>query len=259
MRLHRGSQNVYHVGFQGTLTLRQQTIAGWDPTSIAGCVLWLDASQLTGLSDSDPVATWPDLSDGNDAVQATGSLQPLYKTGIQNSLPIVRFDGTDDKMQCGASCFSGAGARTIVVVYYAAGTVPEGAIDPVCGQSNGEGPANTWCVIQSRASPQGDPYIAGYANDLGGPVIDNLWKIATLTFDGTTATSFKNGGQEATGDKSAWNTADIGFQLGVDTGVVNQFLKGDIAEVVVYNAAISAADRATLETWLSDKWDIALV
>lgn len=52
--------------------------------------LWLDASQLTGLIDGDPVATWPDMSGmGNYAAKTSGS--PTYKTGVLNGKPVVRF------------------------------------------------------------------------------------------------------------------------------------------------------------------------
>lgn len=57
-----------------------------------------DASKITGLSDNDPVATWADLRGGNSFTQSTADYKPLYKTNIQNSLPGVLFDGSNDFM-----------------------------------------------------------------------------------------------------------------------------------------------------------------
>lgn len=67
--------------------------AAWNPASIAGLQLWLDANQITGLNDGDPVATWSDLSgNSRDNTQATVSKRPIWKTTY------VQFDGVDDFM-----------------------------------------------------------------------------------------------------------------------------------------------------------------
>ena len=34
----------------------------FNPADIAGLGLWLDAQQITGLADGEPVTTWPDAS-----------------------------------------------------------------------------------------------------------------------------------------------------------------------------------------------------
>jgi hypothetical protein len=54
--------------------------------------LHLDASQLTGLSDGATVTTWTDMSGlGNHAPQTAGT--PIYKTGVLNGKPVIRFNG----------------------------------------------------------------------------------------------------------------------------------------------------------------------
>jgi len=57
----------------------------WAPTDIAGCKLWVDASQQTGLNDGDSVDPIPDFSTNDDhgvAVAAT-----IWNTNKQNGLP----------------------------------------------------------------------------------------------------------------------------------------------------------------------------
>jgi hypothetical protein len=67
----------------------------FDPSALSGLTLWLDAAAITGLADGDPVSSWHDISAfSGDAIQATTANQPTYKTGIQNGLPVVRFDAT---------------------------------------------------------------------------------------------------------------------------------------------------------------------
>ena len=58
---------------------------------------WWDATKITGLEDGDPVGTWSDLSgNGKDLSQASAGNKPTYKTDIQNGLPAVLGDGSDD-------------------------------------------------------------------------------------------------------------------------------------------------------------------
>jgi hypothetical protein len=53
------------------------------------------AAAIAGLADGATVATWVDSTGTSDLTQAGGGNRPIYKTGILNGLPVVRFDGTD--------------------------------------------------------------------------------------------------------------------------------------------------------------------
>src|ERR1043165_8435631 len=71
------------------------------PATIADLQLWLKADAIPGLSDSDPIATWPDESgNARDVTQIGAPTQrPLYKTsGGVGGLPYALFDGVDDVM-----------------------------------------------------------------------------------------------------------------------------------------------------------------
>jgi hypothetical protein len=80
--------------------------AAFSPLSLSPA-LWLKADagleQTSGgtpaTADGDPVGRWLDQSgNGRHVSQATGSLRPTLKLNIQNSLPVVQFDGVDDFM-----------------------------------------------------------------------------------------------------------------------------------------------------------------
>ena len=64
------------------------------PSAFPNLVAWYDASAITGLADSDPVATWNDSSAGGHNGTSAGTKRPLYKTGILAGHPVVRFDAT---------------------------------------------------------------------------------------------------------------------------------------------------------------------
>jgi hypothetical protein len=57
-------------------------------------VIWFAADSLS-LSDTDPVATWTDISgNGNNGVQGVSGSQPTFITNQLNGYPIIYFDGT---------------------------------------------------------------------------------------------------------------------------------------------------------------------
>lgn len=75
---------------------------GSSPPSLppnSGAILeWLKADAITGHSSGDTITTWP-KSIGFDAVGAGGA---TYITNGQNSLPIVRFNGTTNGLSTGS-------------------------------------------------------------------------------------------------------------------------------------------------------------
>ena len=65
------------------------------PPVTSGLVLRVDASQLTGVTQSNVVSTWTDTSDAaNHAVRQSGSSAgyPMYVTNVLNGKPVVRFN-----------------------------------------------------------------------------------------------------------------------------------------------------------------------
>lgn len=85
-----------------------------------GLVLHLDAGQIAGLQDADPVESWMDLSgNGNDANQIMlPSSQPIYVASTSEAQrPAVRFDGNDDYLQIDDVLAGGTIGRTLFAVF----------------------------------------------------------------------------------------------------------------------------------------------
>jgi hypothetical protein len=70
----------------------------FSPASIPGLQLWLDGSEASTITQSGGnVSQWNDKSgNGNNATQATGSMQPTYVTNSFNGLNSLLFNGTSD-------------------------------------------------------------------------------------------------------------------------------------------------------------------
>ncbi len=64
----------------------------------AGAGIVLD-SRYINQSNNTAVATWHDRSNNNwNAIQATSTAQPIFKTNQLNGNPVVSFDGTTDRL-----------------------------------------------------------------------------------------------------------------------------------------------------------------
>lgn len=223
----------------------------FNPLDIPGCHLWLDASQITGLSDGDPVSQWTDFSgNGYHATQATAAKRPTFKTGVQNGLPAIRFDGTDDWLRT-ASWGSKAQPNTVFIV----------AKPP----ANGTG---TRIIIEGIVSTDRHLWAKDAANDsnsfYGGAWVSgatitgiaNTWSIAALNFNGADFNVYINGESRVTGNIGAHGLS--GLTIGTNLATDNFFFNSDMSEIIVYDTLLSDADRAKVEAYLSQKYGVSL-
>ena len=219
----------------------------FNPASIAGLRVWLRADSLA-LADNTPVASWADLSgNGNSVTQATGMKQPTFKAAQLNGRPVLRFDGIDDTLfktaLAGFVCNHGHGIFAVVF--------PTSA-SPYCmavvtnyqknelRQNNGGGKAQ-WFI------PGGTGQIDGLSS------LVSLWKVWTGTYEVATQKLelHVNGVKQSSAtDASPLSVGDLYIGSRNDTyGWI-----GDMAEVLVYDAALTLADRQRVENYLIAKY-----
>ncbi|HJR54448.1 MAG TPA: S8 family serine peptidase [Gemmatimonadota bacterium] len=205
-----------------------------EPGAIPGLMLWLRADGLTGLAEGDPVGTWPDASGScNHATQASASKRPTFRVAQVAGLPAVSFDAADDGME---TPVDPPQTTTIVAVYSsragATGHVLNG------GFSFFEGPY----VGRYRA------YTGKYLN--GPTVTPGRWVVqgfrqttsrAELWIDGTEVTSTNR-------------TVNPGTLLLARQGTYSQVLDGALAELLVYDRALSDAELDAVHAWLHDRY-----
>jgi len=87
------------------------------PRSLSGLVLWANSTlSVTGLADGASVGNITDLSgSGNNLVQATGALQPTFKTNQINGKPAFRHDVSGTQFV--QSVFALNAPQTMFLVY----------------------------------------------------------------------------------------------------------------------------------------------
>lgn len=223
------------------------------PDDLAGLILWLKADAL-GLSDNDPVASWTDSSgEGNNAVQASGSAQPLFKTNVLNSLPVIRFDGSDDSLAVPGLAY---GVFTIFYVYIASvgGIVAEHSVN--ASANNGDyhyqpGFAHFACMGAGGFS----------AHNISAPSLaTGTWRYISRTMDGTDAGHLEwvNGIASTRSDiidssNPGTGTATADYFIGGRAGA-SLFTTGDIAEIIVYDNVLSDANRQGIQNFLAAKY-----
>lgn len=215
--------------------------AAFTPLSVAGCVLWLDAGEIS-LADGTVVDTWPDKSSAARNATATSTLRPTFYTNIVNGRPVVRFVGV--RRMTLATEFYPAGWTVLTVMRKLSSSV-------------------ILCGLTATAMSPGFPYAhfhhtgnAYVANRLGykaSAYAGTAWNVETSTSD---LAMWRNGPSVTLGAFSdvADSTANFG-SIGARSG---ESTNGDIAEVIAYDSVLSIADRQAVEDYLGSKYGVAI-
>lgn len=240
------------------------------PKIYPSLVLWLDANDPAGNksqpADNSTIATWVDKSGlGNSPTQATGSNQPTYKLNIQGGKPILRFDGNDSLLKASPALMKGVGGCTMFTVVKYSSTA---ALSNVCSVSiNGSntnsrsftgGSSGAYAMIGRRTDADASQTVSG------GTIGTSLFFAQTAVFDYTNASAYLyvngsliNSSNSFLTAGSTSNTVPNYLSVGAAFGTINPFF-GDIAEIIIFQSALSASQRASIEQYLSIKWGIAL-
>lgn len=211
------------------------------PTDFSSLSGWWKADAITGKSDGDSITQWDDSS--GLAHHLTGG-SPLYKTNILNSLPVVRFDGTDDTL---TAAFAETQPTTrFWVVRFRSAYPPDREVS--------DGNNSLTCLLGRRSATQIDAYSGASISISTTPESPHIYSCvyngasSSLRVDGGTAVTGTVGGSEDTG----------GVQLAA-RGDSTTFADIDVAEVIDYGDAKNDADVLSIVDYLNTKWFVAPV
>lgn len=228
--------------------------SAFTPASIPGLTAWFDASAITGLNDNDPVSTWTDSSPSAfTAVQGTAGNKPIYKTGIINGKPVVRFDGVDDYLSV-----AGVDANPTDFAFFAVASTTT-----ITGQhtlSGGDVLTNRHYQLRSSVATLSlfDRQVSGSVGT-GRTLVVNTpyvmgFEMQTVSGAFTLAT---NGAYTTGTNARAARTPGNATRIGGDTAA-SEWWSGDIAELIYVQTTISAGDRDLVETYLGTKYGITV-
>lgn len=247
-----------------TLTRRVAGAAPFSPADISGLQLWLDAT--TGLydattggspvtTDGSAVARWEDQSgNGYHVTQSTVNSQPTLQTGELNSKNVIRFDGSNDFLLSSSNfSITGASERTIIIIHKRTDSGTRYLINWGAITATGY-----LCSLSTEYHLRFNGTTKGYTNQgangawsmvsvIGGGSTLNDYDVY---FDGSLATANVNT------NGATLNTQATPVYVGRLSAFGFGYTYGDTAEILVYDSALSTADREAVEAYLTDKWGL---
>jgi hypothetical protein len=258
----RAVDNKDGVGISNPVSL---TAGQTGPTLLPvtdGLQLWLDAGTGTSTGTGDALVQWADQSgNANNAAQLIESMAPILVAGALNGLPVARFDGVDDFMDVADS--DGLSITGDISTFYVIRFTDFANFRAVWGKTAGTGgnqPAPNDLYALPAPTPGFPRFFRG--NGVSGaqsvtgirPYPVNDFIVAGVNVIGTSATHYfsgtANGSATITAATADGNTA---LKIGSRQDGVTR-MKGEIAEVLIYNRGLSASERTAVQRYLAEKY-----
>lgn len=229
--------------------------------STSGMVLWLKAD--TGVKNTSNVTatngqavqTWEDQSgSGNHAIQTTSSSQPIWHQDGGNGGSALRF--LSSSLQCANTTSLNPSQMSIFVVGKYANS---GSYQTFLMKT----PSSSWTTGGYGVSQSGSSStMTGWINSYSGSAnvgSSSFQKEQTLLFSMVyqqgSLTVYNNGFNTVNSSNApAINSSAAPLVIGNSPG--NYGLNGDIAEIIIYNYALSTVQREAVEEYLRNKYII---
>lgn len=278
-----------------TNTWKRTALSSWsfDPKSIAGIQLWLDGDDAATLFDETTggalvaaggaVGRWEDKSGlSRHATQATVGRRPNRQDNVQASRRALRFDGsynatTAERMVISSSNslfnFLHSGTGTVFAV---ASYVSTRQLQIIVGNSQtAAGNGYTLAANHDPGTYSWDSTIRTFAGagvatydtvSTNGAYPAGVFKLITNKIAATSGTAASrsrlyingvlNAGVNANAGAATSGNSFTDMIIGASENGGFSFL-GDIAEIIIYDTALSDTDRAAVENYLISKWGIS--
>jgi hypothetical protein len=230
------------------------------PKTIAGLVLWLDGSDRNSIVTSNTSVTlWRDKSgSSNDAPPGTS---PVFIPSGINSKSVVRFDGSTQYLDIPFSSVLNPASFSVLFVVNVRGGVNTFR-SPITSRAGFTAPnlkgyyfyadaSNLWQFTVGNGNWNG---FSATPASIGKPtLVAGIYSGA-----GSTLTGYVDGGLSGTTSSTLVVNPSSPTRIGAGASETspNFFFNGDIAEIIIYNNSISAAQRQQLESYLRVKWGI---
>jgi hypothetical protein len=230
---------TFHASLSASTTMTAGFTAETDvqPKGIAGLKLWWrsDAGLPSGAADY-----WEDQSgQNNHGTQASSGSIPLVVPNAANGLPVLRFDGSSDVLNFTTRL---TGIQTVFWVVSESPAASVASWRPLLGDATvydflgGFGaPGKIWDAIYAHASIRnGQTYLNGQS--INGTTTDRPRTLSLI--------SLVTAGPVAAGN------------FATDRSIVGRNWWGDLAELIVYDRALSDAERKAVESYLNARYNL---
>jgi len=246
-----GTDSIY--AYWGNTNVLVWDSASFNPTNLTDCQMWLKADAGVQTDGSGNITNWVDQSSGgNDAANATTTECPKLTGSALNGITTLHFDGTDDKLNFNGEILTNTDYTVFVV---------EGRTSAqdnnyfMRGTTTGGEAANKNMHLGYRYNSSLTH--AQYSNDYDMPVDEyTSQKFNLYAFD---LDSAQTRGKHTWLNGSLWGSKTNDIPLisydGASIGGTGDYL-GDIAEVIIYDRALSEVERSKVERYLAGKYEL---
>jgi hypothetical protein len=236
-------------------TTTSKSIWNFDPRSVPGCVLWLDAEDKSTLTGTSPVTAWRDKSVlSNNTTSYGGS--PSVTSSIYGRKAMY-FNGSTYL----TGSISAASSTTITVFLVGSLISPFGGFSGLLcfGNPSQYDYDNVGSLPITMYNDQYKIYGARNSSSQPTPVTSNVPFIYVLQYDGSYINSWKNGTIQTDPSSNISNSGTFTYThyaVGSRAGaILGQYTwSGYIGEVIVYQSPVTATNRQEIEGYLAWKW-----
>jgi hypothetical protein len=238
----------------------QQTLSPWPaPTVSSGLHLWYRAELGVTKDASNNVSQWADLSgNGAHVMQPTGSSQPTWTASAFNGKPALQFSGTSNLMTSAPTdIHAGSGDQTVVAVILPSATQTNWST--IMDLSSGPSQGFAWQQDGAQTNRfrmwwTGNP-ASGWQPSFGATVPSgSAAQIVSVVKTGASAADYLGGvAQGSTTVPTNIQMPATTFEIGNAVGGGYPY-SGQIAELLVYNRALSTTERQSIEAALNARY-----
>jgi hypothetical protein len=228
-----------------------------------------DPAAVTPFTDLSSVATLPDNTSASPLTQATGTKRPILHTTGLNGFPTVQFDGVSHVLQ-------GTGSNTAACTIFMVAT-QTGSSSTTRGGLLGMFPSITQdfsgAGIVLSVNLSGDTQWSTVVAT-GGQLTTNdkvmtvspigafgTFALLCLTVpSGSSIGLFVNGTSTGVTDNNSNTTQMLQINMGARqaASVPTAWAPVSVARALVYSGIVSAGDRAIIDTWVQNTWNITV-
>jgi hypothetical protein len=243
----------------GTSAPLTNTVTGAGPTVnpvTSGVQLWMQADTGTTLGTGDKVLEWADQSGNrNTAAQTDENLAPTLVANALNGHAVVRFDGVDDVLDVADS--DSISITNDISTFYVLRFDNFSTFRSVWGKTLVNQPAPTDIYAGSGSGTpvfyRGNGTSPGNANG-ARPYPAGSYILAGVQQAGTAVSHFLNGAPNGGGTITVVaEDRDTALRIGSRGDGVTR-MSGDLAELLIYDRALSASERTALQRHLAEKY-----
>ena len=230
--------------------------------NIGGLEFWYAADQKISLSEGTRVSLWYDLSgNGYDVQQPGVEARPAFEEGVINGYPALRFDGLDDTLQFPEIDLAGYDGMTVFMV------TASNSDQDVTNFTGAFSPLYIGGTREFYLNPQQNAISFHFgANPDQGELIYNRPSSIGTNFSLTSARKnegfeqlFVNGSEVANYSFRSFPTDEINSpgQIGrLNIYGTRTGFDGYIAEIIVFNDALTDSELDTVTNYLNDKYNL---